>query len=250
MSKSQSVWAVIFCPETERFLIARRGPKVNRPGEWNLFGGGVEKGEKRLKSMTRELKEEGGFRVGKSELSPISRFRFDKDSDDTHVMTFYLLKVEKEIIPKLNSESDKYKWASIKQMPQPRHKSLSVFLTFVHKRMMKRLESEKNFPAKEAASDFQVVFPKDGVARLEMRKHGLVAASVDYISASNRLVNCNVSKIARGDGSTARMIEHATSLFPVKDIAIEHMSSDFLSSLGFVRRSDTKKSGLMEFRNA
>ncbi len=250
MSKSQSVWAIIFCPKTERFLIARRGPKVNRPGEWNMFGGGVDKGEKRIKAIVRELKEEAGVRVKKEALTPISRFRFDKDDTETHRMTFYLLKVDSEIIPKLNAESDKYKWATIKQMPLPRHKSLSVFLTFVHKRMMKRLDEDKKFPAKEAASEFSVVHPKPGVVRLEMRKHGMVAASIDWIGASSRLVNCNVKKIARGDGSTARMIEHASSLFPVKDIAIGHMSPDFLSSLGFVARSDTKKTGLMEFRNA
>ena len=212
MSESHSVWAVIHCPNTKRFLIARRGPKVNNPKVWNLFGGGVEDGEKRAKSMIRELKEEAGIRVEKTALTPISKFRYDKDGKEKHFMTFYLLTVESEIIPKLNVESDRYMWASIKKIPMARHKSLSVFSTFIHKRLMKLLKEGEKFPVKEAASEFSIVHQKPGIMRLEMRKHGVTAASVDFIASSRRLVNCNVRKIVRGDGSAARMIEHAATI--------------------------------------
>lgn len=57
-----------YCPETKRFLIAKRGPKINNPNVWANFGGKASTGESPVQTAIREFREESGYR-GKVKLS-------------------------------------------------------------------------------------------------------------------------------------------------------------------------------------
>lgn len=247
----KSVWIIPYCVSTDRFLIARRSRTSNNPLQWNLFGGGVDKGEKKSKAAVRELREEAGLKIDRSDLVFLRSVRFGKGSDE-HQMNFYLLRLDKEVTPRLNPESDRYKWVTASMLPQKRHKSLSLYLSFVHKKLMKRIEEEKKIPMKEVASNgngFSIAREKPGVARLNLWKYGFVVASVDFIEESRRLINLSTEKIARADEKTnntaEKIIRQATQVFPVKDIAVAGLPPSFLSKLGFTIRPAAR--GLMEY---
>jgi 8-oxo-dGTP pyrophosphatase MutT (NUDIX family) len=69
----------IFCPKTGRFLLQKRGPRVEDPGEHDWFGGGVDKGEDILEGAIRELREEGGIKALPESLYPLARFGYQPE---------------------------------------------------------------------------------------------------------------------------------------------------------------------------
>ena len=50
-----------------------RNPAAIHPGEWGLFGGGVEAGESLLTAVRREFAEETGIEAPQSAFSPFAR---------------------------------------------------------------------------------------------------------------------------------------------------------------------------------
>ena len=69
----------IFCPKTGRFLLQKRGPNVDDPGEHDWFGGGVDEGEDILEGAIRELYEEGGIIAQPESLYPLARFGYQPE---------------------------------------------------------------------------------------------------------------------------------------------------------------------------
>lgn len=69
----------IFCPRTGRFLLQKRGPRVDDPGEHDWFGGGVDEGEDILEGAIRELEEEGGIKAQPESLYPLARFGYQPE---------------------------------------------------------------------------------------------------------------------------------------------------------------------------
>jgi len=92
-------------------LFELRSPKVNNPNCWGLFGGGVNDGERPVKAMRRELREETGF-----------DFRDFDCVVPAGVALLYGKIVDREIAPKLSEESAGYTWAA--SIPQPVHKKI------------------------------------------------------------------------------------------------------------------------------
>lgn len=56
-----------YCPKTQRFLLAKRGPMISNPNQWTNFGGKADKGESPAQCAVREFREESGYR-GKVKL--------------------------------------------------------------------------------------------------------------------------------------------------------------------------------------
>ena len=69
----------IYCPATGRFLLQKRGPNVDDPGEHDWFGGGVDEGEDLRTAGVRELEEEGGIQAQPESLYPLARFGYQPE---------------------------------------------------------------------------------------------------------------------------------------------------------------------------
>lgn len=67
----------IFCPNTGRFLLQKRGPKITDPGQHDWFGGGVDEGENVRQGARRELGEEGGIWIDEKSLYPLAIYGKD-----------------------------------------------------------------------------------------------------------------------------------------------------------------------------
>lgn len=104
-------WAIIHCIATNKFLLGKRSDAVNNGGVWNFFGGRIDRGEEPCKALMRELAEEAGLRVKQKHLIKLRRVPVDKDSRTcARDMHYYLLKVEHEVVPKLNREHSNFRW--------------------------------------------------------------------------------------------------------------------------------------------
>ena len=88
-----------YCMTTDRFLFGVRGPKVSGAGLVAMFGGLTEAGETAPAGAARELKEEAGLEVSPDKLIPLWRYE-----DDELVYHSFLLPVNSEIEPDLNTE--------------------------------------------------------------------------------------------------------------------------------------------------
>ena len=103
-----SVWVAVVCSATRRVLLAKRAPTTRNAGQWNFFGGGVDPGERPLKTAVRELKEEGGIVVNREELMVLG----EAATPAKHNILFALL-LDDEFAPILNGESTHWEWVGI-----------------------------------------------------------------------------------------------------------------------------------------
>lgn len=111
-------WAIIHCIDTGKFLLGKRSSTVNNSGAWNFFGGRIDRGEEPCSALVRELAEEAGFRVKQKQLIKlgcVSGIR-RRGSGDCY-MHYYLLKVEREVAPRLNREHSNYRWFKRCRLP-------------------------------------------------------------------------------------------------------------------------------------
>jgi len=58
MNTSPGAWMVVYCKSIKTFLFGKRGPLMNKPNLWNLFGGHLNTGETPEQGVLREIKEE------------------------------------------------------------------------------------------------------------------------------------------------------------------------------------------------
>jgi 8-oxo-dGTP diphosphatase len=100
-----SVWIAVVCPTTGRVLLARRSRATRNGGQWNFFGGGLERGERPEQTARRELREEAGLVVPVSGLVPLG----ESVSGGKRNLLFGLA-LAGEVAPRLNGESDEHRW--------------------------------------------------------------------------------------------------------------------------------------------
>jgi len=96
---------LIYCPDTGRALLQKRGPRVEDAGQYDYFGGGVDDGENVLQGAIRELEEEGGITAKEDELYPLAVFGKDMSLKLGGYHIFLML-VDKEFKPALNYDAD------------------------------------------------------------------------------------------------------------------------------------------------
>ena len=143
----------IFCPRTGRFLLQKRGPRIEDPGEHDWFGGGADEGEDILEAAIRELEEEGGIIAKPESLYPLARFGYQPEKGLGGYF-IWLLVVDDEFPAKINYDGDAHdevaasdwigtkEWGSIK--PHERVFALFADPTFVEtlkKATHERIES-------------------------------------------------------------------------------------------------------------
>jgi len=108
--------ALIFCKKTKRYLFLLRNQKKHS-GSWGLVGGGVEPGESPILALQREIQEEIGP-IDIQKIIPLEKFTADNTNFEYHT---YLLTVDNEFIPQLNTEHRGYAWTAINDCPKPLH---------------------------------------------------------------------------------------------------------------------------------
>lgn len=115
-STRAGVWAIIQCADTGKILLGKRAPKVNNGGAWNFFGGRIDQGESPRNALARELAEEAGLRVKTRKFIKLGRVSGERGPLDRE-MHYYLLRVERELAPRLNNEHSGYRWFSPTELP-------------------------------------------------------------------------------------------------------------------------------------
>ncbi len=106
-----SIWVAVVCPSSQRVLLARRAPTTRNAGQWNFFGGGLDQGERPIKTAVRELKEEAGIVVSRRELVELG-----EAATTTKRNMLYGLLVDEEFAPALNGESTHWEWVDTHEL--------------------------------------------------------------------------------------------------------------------------------------
>lgn len=106
------------CSSTKRILLNYRSKYVNEPHTYNLFGGKLDDNEDIEYAVKRELYEETGYR-GILELIPVFVFRNENKTFEYHN---FIAKIDTEFKPKLNWESEGFKWVTFDELMTIEHK--------------------------------------------------------------------------------------------------------------------------------
>jgi 8-oxo-dGTP pyrophosphatase MutT (NUDIX family) len=109
--------AVIYCKSTHRYLFLLRNNGTHA-GTWGLAGGKIEAGESVVAGLTREMIEELGGFVKDAKLIPIEKFTSENNNFEYHT---YVIRVDEEFVPILNSEHRGYCWVPLDDYPKPLH---------------------------------------------------------------------------------------------------------------------------------
>ena len=107
---------------TRRWLLQQRGPTVEQPGTWGVWGGAIDDGEEALPAFTRELREESGF-TGRVISVPALLFKKGSFSYQN-----FLGVVEEEFKPVLSWETKAFGWFPYGEWPEPLHFGLKALL--------------------------------------------------------------------------------------------------------------------------
>jgi 8-oxo-dGTP diphosphatase len=102
--------ALLVAKDSGKCLVGLRSKICDSPHTWGPFGGSIEEGETIEEGLLRELKEEIGF-TDKVELH--ESWLFERSNFQYH--TFIGL-VETEFEPKINEETDEYKWLTLEEL--------------------------------------------------------------------------------------------------------------------------------------
>jgi 8-oxo-dGTP pyrophosphatase MutT (NUDIX family) len=112
--------------DTKRFLfLLRTQPKTL--GTWGLVGGKEEPGDLTpYNTLMREVSEEVGKTPTVKKVVPLELF---VSADQKFQYNTYVLLVEKEFIPTLNSEHNGYSWVDLGAWPKPLHRGVRKSLS-------------------------------------------------------------------------------------------------------------------------
>ena len=112
--------ALFYATSTKRFLFLQRTDKKTQ-GMWGLVGGRSKFTESAFEGLKREIEEETGSLPKFKKVIPLELFT---SNDQKFFFHTYLIAIDGEFIPKLNTEHDGYAWVSFGNWPKPLHQGL------------------------------------------------------------------------------------------------------------------------------
>jgi len=116
--KKEGAGCLIFCRETDKFLLIERSEYVPVPNTWSLPGGSVDPGETPEQAAKREVYEEIGFDL---EDRPLKLIYVNEVHAPRFKFYTYACTIKHEFKPKLNYESSDYIWCDLDNMPDHLH---------------------------------------------------------------------------------------------------------------------------------
>jgi len=126
--------ALVLARSTSRLLIAHRAEGTLQAGTWGTWGGAVDAGETPVDAVTRELREEAGF---KDDFDSHPLMVFEHDTGFTY--SNFLVIVDHEFEPVLNWETQNFGWFNYGDWPDPLHFGLEQLLN--HEPSQRRIEA-------------------------------------------------------------------------------------------------------------
>ncbi len=126
--------ALIYSKSTQRYLFLLRNQK-RHAGSWGLVGGGLEQHETPIEGLQREICEEIG-QITTTKIIPLEKFTSDTNNFEYHT---YLIVVDDEFIPRLNTEHRGYAWTGLEDHPKPLHPG--VWRTFSFKSIIDKIKT-------------------------------------------------------------------------------------------------------------
>ena len=132
---------LIYAKKTNRYLFLLRN-KQKQQGYWGIAGGKVDTGETVIQALVREIHEEIGCDYSAKKFIPLETFTADNEK---FVYYTFVVTVDEEFVPTLNSEHRGYCWVELKDHPRPLHPGLWRSFNFdIVKKKIKTLESILN----------------------------------------------------------------------------------------------------------
>jgi len=124
--------AIIAARDTGRILLPHRSQGVEQPGTWGVWGGAIDPQEDPEDAARREVEEEAG--ANPEEMIPLHVFR----KGDFSYHNFMAI-VPREFEPRLNWETQGYKWVRYGDWPQPLHFGLKSLVDNSGREIMRRI---------------------------------------------------------------------------------------------------------------
>lgn len=119
----QASGCIFLSLNTGRVMLQKRSQSCTHPGTWGFFGGKSEQDERPVETLLREIGEELGMTPEIKRIIPVNKFtapggKFEYNS--------FVITVDEEFTPKLNSESDGFCWVEIGKWPRPLHSGARI----------------------------------------------------------------------------------------------------------------------------
>jgi 8-oxo-dGTP pyrophosphatase MutT (NUDIX family) len=123
----------------DKVLLCKRVEYISRGGEWSIPGGQIENGETPIDAAVRELYEETNIRpTAPLNLVGVLPTSLSDDSPKTGVIYIFLMEVDKEVSPDIESAHDGFEhtdWGYFKigSLPTPMGRDLTKFINSFNK---------------------------------------------------------------------------------------------------------------------
>lgn len=105
-----------FIVAKNKILTLKRSPEEIEGGKFGLIGGGINRGEKPLESIIREIFEETKLTVQSDQLIHLRTYKLPFNGEDV-LFDCYKLELDAEFTPQLDpNESENYEWITLKDL--------------------------------------------------------------------------------------------------------------------------------------
>jgi len=124
-----AVHTFIFNKDFSKILLLKRNEeKVGKFNfTWGIVGGGMELGEYSIDGAIREISEEIGIKLKRSELKLLEVKELPNYRNVVHSVLFvYAAMLDEKTKITINEESDDYKWFSLDNLPEDRIKEDNI----------------------------------------------------------------------------------------------------------------------------
>lgn len=123
---------ILILNKNKKVLILRSSSMSVGPSSevWSIPKGEIDKGESSLEAAIRETREEAGLSIDPKHLMFLGEKKYKTNRKKIFVYLYNAKNME-DINPKLNSENDKYLWASLDEAVNMVHEAQSDFINLI-----------------------------------------------------------------------------------------------------------------------